>query len=306
MNARAFLRECPAAGTASPSRRSDLLMGRAGRSDREAPVGQAQVIGIVLVRDEDVYIERAVRNVLDFCDRVIIADNYSRDRTWEIVQRLARESGKIECRRIRRTGESHALVQPYAGTRTWVFGVDGDEIYDPVGLARFRGTLLSGRYDDSWVIFGNVLNCVTLDPEGKDATGYLAPPCRSMTKLYNFSMITRWDGPCLERMLGGTPVFREGHDASLRLNLHERISWEEADYRCLHTCFLRRSSRDRADRGRPNPVELAGRGFLGRIGLGFLRRRSPATPENWKREKYMRGELVRKDASAFFLHRGGA
>lgn len=33
---------------------------------------------------------------------------------------------------------------------------------------------------------------------------------------------------------------------------------------------------------------------------------SPETPENWRREKYMRGELVRKDVSAFFPDRGGA
>jgi hypothetical protein len=263
-------------------------------------VSEPRIVGIFLVRDEDVYFEQAVRNVVAFCDRVVIADNYSRDRTWEIATRLAAEHERIECHRIRRTDDSHALVQPYAGTRTWLFGVDGDEIYDPAGLARFRAQLLDGRYDRWWVIFGNVLNCTALDVARGQAVGHLAPPCRSMTKLYNFHAISRWDGPCLERMLGGTPVFRPGFDASLRLNLHHEVSWDEADYRCLHTCFLRRSSRDRADGDRPNPVELAAGGILGRLGLGFLRRRSPETPASWKRDKYLRGERVGKDVSAFF------
>ncbi len=263
-------------------------------------MGDAQIVGICLVRNEDVYVERAVRNVLDFCDRVLVADHGSRDRTWEIVQGLAAHHDKIECRRIRRTGDSHTWIQPFAGTRTWVFGVDGDEIYDPVGLARFRETLLGGELDRWWVVFGNVLNCMTIDRERNEATGYLAPPCRSMTKLYNFHAISRWDGPCLERLHGGTPVFREGFDASLRLNLHEQASWDESAYRCLHTCFLRRSSRDREGRDRPNLMDLAARGFLERIRLGFPWRRGPAAPGKWKREKYMRGELVSKDASAFF------
>jgi hypothetical protein len=30
-------------------------------------VTRARIVGIVLVRDEDVFVERAVRNVLDFC-----------------------------------------------------------------------------------------------------------------------------------------------------------------------------------------------------------------------------------------------
>ena len=259
------------------------------------------IVGIFLVRDEDVYFEQAVRNVTAFCDRILIADNYSRDRTWDIAQALAREYPHIECHRIQRTGDSHTLVQPYAGTRSWLFGVDGDEVYDPAGLRRFREQLLGGQFDRWFVLFGNVLNCTAIDLTRREAAGHLAPPCRSMTKLYNFAAISRWDGPCVERMLGGTPVFQPGFDASLRLNLHEQLSWEESPYRCLHTCFLRRSSRDGRGGDRPNPVELEARGVLGRIGLGFLRRRPAGTPESWKREKYMRGPLVTKDVSGFFV-----
>jgi len=259
-------------------------------------------VGIALVRNEDVFIDRALRNVLDFCDELIVADNYSTDDTWEIVSRLAAGDARVKCHRVKRTGDSHDLVQPYIGTPAWVFAVDGDEIYDPAGMRRFRADLLGGRHDRWWTVFGNVLNCVTLDPERGTASGYLAPPCRSMTKLFNFNAISSWDGPCLERMLGGTPVFRPGYHEGLRLSLHEQVSWDAADYRCLHTCFLRRSSRESdAPGGRPNPVELASRGRLERIGLAVVHRWLHGKKAAlWKNEKYMRGELAHKDVSGFF------
>lgn len=264
-------------------------------------MGSAQIVGIFLIRNEDLFIERAVRNVIPFCDRVIVADNFSTDRTWDIVCGLSREDSRVECHRIPKTGDSHTLVQPYAGTATWAFGVDGDEIYDPARLLEFKKDLLAGRYDDWWVIFGNVLNCVRLDEENKTAAGYLSPPGRSMTKLYNFRAITRWDGPCSERMFGGHPVFNPGYDLSRRLNLHEKFPWEDSAFRCLHTCFLRRSSRDPADRSdRPNPAELAARDRWDQIGLGFLKKIRGRRNHNWKNEKYRRGDLVRMDVSSFF------
>jgi len=260
-----------------------------------------EIIGIFLVKNEDVFFEQAVRNVLDFCDQVLIADNYSTDHTWDLAKELARSNNKIQCQRIKRTHDSHEMIQEYAGTNTWVFGVDGDEIYDPYVLSEFRKELLSGRYDDWWVIFGNVLNCIDLDLNKKEAAGYLAPPCRSMTKLYNFKAIFRWDGPCLERMLGGAPVFKEGYDLSLRLNLHEKISWEEAKFRCLHTCFLHRSSQDPPIlRDRPNPAELSAKGRLDKVGLGFINKILNKQKSHWKKEKYLRGDLVRLDVSPFF------
>lgn len=260
-----------------------------------------KIIGIFLVRNEDIFIEQAVQNVIDFCDQVLIADNYSTDHTWDLAKELARSNNKIQCQRIKRTHDSHEMIQEFSGTNTWIFGVDGDEIYDPERLIDFRQELLSGKYDDWWVIFGNVLNCTSLDLIKKEAAGHLAPPCRSMTKLYNFKAIFRWDGPCLERMLGGTPVFKGGYDLSLRLNLHEKISWEESNFRCLHTCFLHRSSQDPSNRrDRSNPAELAAKGFLEKIGLGFIRSIYRKKQLSWKREKYLRGDLVRIDVSSFF------
>lgn len=261
----------------------------------------AKIVGIMLIRNEDVFVRDALTNITDFCDRIIVADNYSTDNTWPIVQELANASAKIECLQIRRTGDSHALIKGYAGTNTWLFGVDGDEIYDPVGLNSFRRELLDGQFDSNWTIFGNVLNCTNLDRRNRLATGYLAPPCRSMTKLYNFSAITSWEGEFVERMLGGSPVFKPGYSADLRLNLHEQVPWDNSHYRCLHTCFLRRSSEEKGGAiTRRNPVEINREGLLGKLGLGFLQRRDAETPADWKFEKYMRGDKVTLDVSRFF------
>jgi hypothetical protein len=161
--------------------------------------------------------------------------------------------------------------------------------------------LLDGKYDESWLVFGNVLNCTAIDEAAGTATGYLAPPCRSMTKLFNFRMIESWDGAASHVCANGTIKFKSGYDASRRLHLHEQIPWEQAQFRCLHTCFMRRSSLDPATPpARPNVSETYLRGGItgwARKAFDWLRGRPPAS--EWKLEKYARGELVTVDARPF-------
>ena len=115
-------------------------------------------------------------------------------------------------------------------------GVDGDEVYDPTGLKRFRKCLLEGHFDDQWALFGNVVNCVELDSKRKKAIGYLSPPSRSMTKLFNFSALESWHGPC-ERLHGGEKQFRVGFGESQRFSVNEHNMWHESPFRCLHLLF---------------------------------------------------------------------
>ena len=256
----------------------------------------AKIVGIALLRNEDVFAERAIRNAVDFCDRFIVADHQSTDGTSAILAKLRAEfPEKLEIARIEHPRESHFLINDYAGSDAWIFAVDGDEIYDPAGLARMRSELRAGRY-----VFGNVLNCTAIDESARTATGYLAPPCRSMTKLYNFHLIESWDGAVTHVFANGTIKFKRGYDASLRLNLHEQMTWEESHYRCLHTCFMRRSSLDRDTPGaRPNVSE----GHQG--GVTMWPRKiwncllGRASISNWKIEKYARGELVTVNANSF-------
>ncbi len=255
-----------------------------------------EIVGIMLVRNEERFVERALLNSLGFCDRLLIADHRSTDDTWPILSRLAADHCKIELHRIDEPSESHDLIRGLAGSRTWIFGVDGDEIYDPRGLAQFRLRVLSGEFDGAWQVFGNVLNCTALDESAGTAEGYLAPPSRSMTKLFNFHAIDSWQGSVPERLHGGEIAFRDGYRESSRDFVMHRYQWEDSPFRCLHLCFIPRSRRDTASRPRRNIMELGGRGrwsrLLGRLGLD--RRGS-----DYKRDKYRRGELVCKQVGAF-------
>lgn len=253
-----------------------------------------KIVGIMLVRNEDRFVEWSLRNAIDFCDEFLVCDHMSTDESPAVLEKLQKEFGsKLEVKRCRKSGDSHAMIERYAGTNTWIFGVDGDEIYDPAGLARMRHRLETGEFGRWWVIFGNVLNVKTLDVEAERAEGHLAPPCRSMTKLYNFAAIESWTGRIVERLHGGTIRFCEGFDESLRLNLHESASWDDADFRCLHLCFLRRSSRD-AESGTPRKNIMDRHAWsLGKL-LAKLRGGT-----DWKAEKYARGPLVSKPIDCF-------
>jgi glycosyltransferase involved in cell wall biosynthesis len=259
-----------------------------------------QIVGIVLVRNEDQHLEQVLRNAAEFCDLIHVADHQSTDGTAAILERLAAEIPKIRPQRIKEPRESNEMLRPYQGTPTWIFGIDGDEIYDPAGLATFRQELFAGKYDEWWVVFGNVLNCVEIDLERKTASGYLAPPCRSMTKLYNFRMLKELDPTAPQRLHShkGGDVFFEPYHRMLRFDLYKETTWEDARFRCLHACFLPRSSQQSSAEPRENVSESLQ--ILRRIKRAVKRLLGLTATSDYKREKYMRGPLVTVDATPFF------
>jgi glycosyltransferase involved in cell wall biosynthesis len=261
-----------------------------------------RVVGIMLVHNEDEYVEQALRNAAPFCDVFHVADHMSTDRTWDVVQDVAAELPHVQPVRVRSTADSHALVAGYAGSDTWVFGVDGDELYDSKGLGRFRKELDAGAYREFFSIKSNVLHVSALDRERRVASGYLSPPSRSVTKLFNFAAIDSWTDCHRQYMHDGEIAFRPGYDRERIGLLGDRFGWEESPLRCLHVCFLRRSNLDPAGaggHGRLSPIELGGkrRSRLTNL-VDRLRPAQQASP--WKDDKYRRGELVTKDASPFF------
>ncbi len=231
-----------------------------------------QIVGVVLVRNDDLFVERGIRNVAAFCDRVHAFDHVSTDGTWDILRSLEREYDHLDAQRTRHAGDSH----------------------------RVRAELLSGTFDHAFKVASNVLNCVEIDPKRQTATGYLSPPSRSITKLYNFAAIDAWVGDGSERLHGGTIAFRPGYGDHSVENISERLSWSETPLRCLHVCFVRRSSLDRGAIVRPILMEsgMHDRSWRGALKRRLLGRRPPAE-STWKREKYMRGELVTLDAAPF-------
>jgi hypothetical protein len=270
-----------------------------------------QIVGSVLVRNEDVFIERAIRNVARFCDRIHAVDHVSTDHTWEILRALSRDFDHLDVRRSRNSADAHRLLGPYARTATWVLGVDGDELYDPEALARLRTELLDGAHSDAFRVKAHVLNSDELDEAAGTAWGWLAPPSRPITKLFNFGAVENWpESP--EPLQTGDVAFREGYQWESRRDLAEETTWETDPLRCLHVCFLRRSSLDTEETSRKNLDESRefDRGALGR--LKRLVRRPPRAAhivelerqgKDWKREWYARGERVRVDARPFLSGR---
>jgi Glycosyl transferase family 2 len=269
----------------------------------------AQIIGSVLVRNEDMYVERALRNVVEFCDRIHVVDHLSDDGTWEILRSLAEELEHLDLHRSSKSALAHELLEQYAGTPTWVLGVDGDELYDPVLLRGFREELLGGAHADVFRVKAHVLNCDELDEGDQMASGWLAPPSRPITKVFNFGAVESWRG-IAEPLQGGDAVFRPGFHWESRRDLAEGTTWETDPLRCLHLCFLRRSSTDPEDIGGGRKSLAESREFeLGVLGTlkRAVRRPQPAPHivqlerqgKNWKQEWYARGERVTVDASAF-------
>lgn len=269
-------------------------------------MSEPQIVGVVLVHNEDLFIEQVVRNVLDFCDRIHVADHHSTDGTPAILQRLAAQNPKIAYRVVDHPSESHDMIAGYAGTPTWVIGVDGDEVYDPERLRGLRRELLAGTYDATFKLLGNVLNVRDLDRDRQVARGYLAPPCRSMVKLYNFGAIESWPPPCPERLHGGVITYKPGYGEQSCRELQREQDWDRTLLRCLHLCFTHRSSLDllRGDkvRIRKGVGERTHRLFnlQSRLLSFFGREDIP----RFKREFYMRGPLVEKDVRAFGLAAG--
>jgi hypothetical protein len=268
-----------------------------------------QIVGSVLVRNEDRFVEQAVRNVAEFCDRIHVVDHLSDDGTFEILSSLADELDHIDLHRSSKSALAHQLLEPYAGTETWVLGVDGDELYDPASLRRLRSDLEAGAHGDVFRLKAHVLNCDLLDEGERTASGWLAPPSRPITKLFNFGAVERWKG-IAEPLQGGDAVFSAGYHWESRRDLADAAGWDDDPLRCLHLCFLPRSSLDPADIGGGRQSLAESREFdLGPIGTLKRLVRSPEPAphiveltrqgKNWKQEWYARGDRVTVDATPF-------
>jgi glycosyltransferase involved in cell wall biosynthesis len=85
-------------------------------------MSEPRIVAVVLIRNEDLFIERVIRNVLDFCDRIHVADHRSTDATPAIVRRLAAQHPKVEYRVVDHPSESHDVIAGTPGRRpgSWV------------------------------------------------------------------------------------------------------------------------------------------------------------------------------------------
>ncbi len=100
---------------------------------------------------------------------------------------------------------------------------------------------------------------------------------------------------------GGTVHFQPGFDDNRKRNLQEELPWEDSPLRCLHLCFLPRSSLEKPGGAvRENIMEIYRGGLFGtlrRLGNRLLGR---ATTSRWKHDHYCRGPLLTVDTKPFF------
>ena len=90
-----------------------------------------KIVGIMLVKNEDIFIKDSINNVIHFCDKLIILDNYSTDNTNNIILDIKKKfPKKIKYSRIKKVSQSHKFIETYANKKFWIFQVDGDEIFD--------------------------------------------------------------------------------------------------------------------------------------------------------------------------------
>lgn len=252
-----------------------------------------KIVGISLVKNEDRFVQNSLESVIDFCDKIIVLDNNSSDNTFDILQKLKNKyPEKIILQKIENAVLSHTYIEKYAGTPTWIFGVDGDEIYDKNRLSDFKKEIISGKYEKYFQIFGNCLHVEKINELDKEVSGYLSPPSKSITKLYNFGVIFSWEEHA-ERLHGNNIRFKPGFSRGSILKLFETQGFDNAIFRCLHMCFLKRSSFDKKGGQRFNPTENSKWYFPV---INFLRNifRGDFSPgSSYKMRKYRRGEIVK-------------
>jgi glycosyltransferase involved in cell wall biosynthesis len=267
----------------------------------EAAPGTTRIIGVVLLRNEEFFTPWAIANIVAFCDEIIVLDNMSTDRTATELAAFAARYPNVRVERIADAHTSHDWVEPYADTRTWLFGVDGDEIYDPVGLARLRQRILSGALDRYWRVYGHLLHATTVDLDGGGAEGYITPASHSITKLYNMAATASWREERHERFHGDAMVFSPGYSRASVLKLHETDSWDACDLRCLHLCFFPRSSiDDPVAFVRKNPREERA-GLFDRLAnrAKYFLAHPFSRDIGHKQHKYARGPITRVNIGTF-------
>jgi hypothetical protein len=119
-----------------------------------------------------------------------------------------------------------------------------------------------------------------------------------MTKLYNFAAVERLDPATKHRLHGRHNVFNSGWDPDRsRKELYKETNWNEAEFRCLHTCWLPRSSAETDVHARRNVTESMGWMNRARAAMGRWLGRAPES--DYKMEKYRRGAHVTVDAAPF-------
>ena len=186
----------------------------------------------------------ALMNAMEFCDKIMVLDNMSEDRTYEIVTAIAKEHDHVEVIRVKDGNNTHRYIEGYAGKPVWVIKIDGDEIFSPSGLLKLKNRLHAGEFDNFWMIEAPILHAIGISFEVGKAFGYTQPAARGSMYLYNFNAIDSWRAGRTERLHGLKTKFREGYFWDKAYPYWIYHTWSESELKGLHLCFMPRSPLD--------------------------------------------------------------
>ena len=200
-----------------------------------------EIVGICMIQNEDLFIEQVIKNIVHFCDKIIVLDNNSTDKTIDIVKNICMKNSKVEFRELEHTKDAICHIQEYIGKEIWIFGVDGDELYYPKGLQIFRKKIFSGEYQKYWKIGGYFFHVCWLNEKKTKAHGWFAPPSKEVTKLRNMALLKDWKPDGINSLFHSKYNLLKDVDI-LKKYMYENKTWDECILKCLHVRFLKRSS----------------------------------------------------------------
>jgi glycosyltransferase involved in cell wall biosynthesis len=221
-----------------------------------------RIVGIVMVKNEELTIAEVLTRIADFCDYIRFIDTGSTDDTEECA-RAALDHANVpyDVFYEEYLTHTHQYVEPYVGTDTWVFGVDGDELYHPSDLAAMRKRLKTGHAGYAYQLKGMYLHVdrTWIAEDGRElAQGWLGPPSHNPTKLYNFANIESWSCDWQRTLFHAkTRRVRKGTTV-----IHALTPWHNAELRCVHLRWLPRTQSEviRGHGGRLTPEDIIGKG----------------------------------------------
>ena len=254
----------------------------------------SQILGVMLVKNEEHFIAWSLMNIVSFCDHVIVMDNCSTDRTYQIAECISTIHNNVEIIVVRNANDTQKFLVDYFGTQTWVLGVDGDEIHDPVALVNLKSRLQTGEFDNYWAISSLYCHVTNVDFDRFNVQGYSSPEAKAGLKLYNFNAIENWKSNWRrrERLHGPGKQFKPGYSAEHVYDFSTNENWNTADFRCLHLCFYPRTPKENdsfltnGTTKRKNPAESK---ILRRV-TRHIERLNPRSMD-YRQKRYARGSI---------------
>ena len=117
---------------------------------------------VMVLHNEEKYLERALKSALKFVDSCVFIDQESTDRTLEILRSV--NKNKLIIRRSFKGNADPDRNFAYSFGKDWILALDADEILPQKTGFKLRQFESQNRYDIIWFNFKNLINKVDVKP----------------------------------------------------------------------------------------------------------------------------------------------